>query len=275
MTQPKLMQLRHLAGIVGRPTILEHFEVGRFRVAPSWQFSNCQLAICNCSNSHLVFPHVVRVELLEPLLQAIAVLLLVRQVHGLGVIDHLLVDQDRRARAQRQRDRVARPRVDRDRAGRRLADGSARRRCSPSDRRRRSCRRVACRSWMMLRSRSCVIGRGVWMFSICSAMALASNTPTQIGSTFCPSLSRRMMMGMLVMGSTIRPLMFISIITIAPYSTFVHGVPRVDSVVVTSRRSSNDRYRLADRLAPHAVRARALNRHVNELSQPLRRSWES
>ena len=53
---------------------------------------------------------------------------------------------------------------------------------------------------MMLRSRSCVIGRGVWMFSICSAMALASNTPTQIGSTFCPSLSRRMMMGMFVIG---------------------------------------------------------------------------
>ena len=52
----------------------------------------------------------------------------------------------------------------------------------------------------MLRSRSCVIGRGVWMFSICSAMALASNTPTQIGSTFCPSLSRRMMIGMLVIG---------------------------------------------------------------------------
>ena len=66
---------------------------------------------------------------------------------------------------------------------------------------------------MMLRSRSCVIGRGVWMFSICNAMALASNTPTQIGSTFCPSESRRMMMGMLVMGSTISPLMFISIIT--------------------------------------------------------------
>ena len=32
-------------------------------------------------------------------------------------------------------------------------------------------------------SRSCVIGRGVETFSICSAMALASGTPTQIGST--------------------------------------------------------------------------------------------
>ena len=63
---------------------------------------------------------------------------------------------------------------------------------------------------MTLRSRSCVIGRGVSMFSICSAIALASNTPTQIGSTRWPSWSRRMMIGMLVMGSTIKPLMVIS-----------------------------------------------------------------
>ena len=48
---------------------------------------------------------------------------------------------------------------------------------------------------MTLRSRSCVIGRGVEMFSICSAMALASNMPTQIGSTRCPSLSRRITIG--------------------------------------------------------------------------------
>jgi len=36
---------------------------------------------------------------------------------------------------------------------------------------------------MTLRSRSWVIGRGVAMFSICSAMAFASKMPTQIGST--------------------------------------------------------------------------------------------
>src|SRR5690349_23068120 len=65
--------------------------------------------------------------------------------------------------------------------------------------------------------RSCVIGRGVVTFSICSAMALASNTPTQIGRTRCPSLSRRMMMGMLVMGSTIKPLIVISI-CISPFT---------------------------------------------------------
>ena len=64
---------------------------------------------------------------------------------------------------------------------------------------------------MTFRSRSCVIGRGVVTFSICSAMALASKTPTQIGSTRCPSLSRRMMIGMLVIGSTISPLIVISI----------------------------------------------------------------
>ena len=53
---------------------------------------------------------------------------------------------------------------------------------------------------MTFRSRSCVIGRGVEMFSICSAMAFASKMPTQIGSTRCPSLSRRMTIGMFVTG---------------------------------------------------------------------------
>src|SRR5437867_10812253 len=64
---------------------------------------------------------------------------------------------------------------------------------------------------MTLRSRSCVIGRGVAMFSICSAMAFASKIPTQIGRTRWPSLSRRITIGMFVMGSTINPLMVISI----------------------------------------------------------------
>src|SRR5215468_11188939 len=64
---------------------------------------------------------------------------------------------------------------------------------------------------MMFRRRSWVIGRGVVTFSICSAIALASKMPTQIGSTRCPSLSRRMTMGVLVTGSTISPLIDISI----------------------------------------------------------------
>src|SRR6185503_7865022 len=48
-------------------------------------------------------------------------------------------------------------------------------------------------------------------FSICNAMALASKMPTQIGSTRCPSLSRRITIGVFVMGSTISPLIDISI----------------------------------------------------------------
>src|SRR5687768_11251620 len=67
------------------------------------------------------------------------------------------------------------------------------------------------RSEITFFSRSCVIGRGVVTFSICKAIAFASKTPTQIGSTRWPSLSRRMMMGMLVIGSTISPLIVISI----------------------------------------------------------------
>ena len=59
---------------------------------------------------------------------------------------------------------------------------------------------------MTLRSRSCVIGRGVAMFSICSAMAFASKMPTQIGSTLCPSLSRRMTIGVFVIGVDHQPL---------------------------------------------------------------------
>ena len=51
------------------------------------------------------------------------------------------------------------------------------------------------RSLIRLRSRSCVIGRGVATFSICSAMALASKMPTQIGRTRSPSLSFRMTIG--------------------------------------------------------------------------------
>src|SRR5688572_10071659 len=42
-------------------------------------------------------------------------------------------------------------------------------------------------------------------------MSLASKTPTQMGRRRCPSWSRRMMMGMLVIGSIMRPLIVISI----------------------------------------------------------------
>src|SRR5437762_1401335 len=62
---------------------------------------------------HLVLAEIVRVEALQPLVETIGVGLLAREVDGLRVVDHRLLDVDRRARPQRQRDRVARARVDR------------------------------------------------------------------------------------------------------------------------------------------------------------------
>src|SRR6266851_10224580 len=58
--------------------------------------------------------------------------------------------------------------------------------------------------------RSCVMGRGVEIFSSSSAMALASKRPTQMGSERLSSSSRRMSTGMLESGSSASPLTFIS-----------------------------------------------------------------
>src|SRR5579875_472674 len=58
--------------------------------------------------------------------------------------------------------------------------------------------------------RSWVMGRGVVTFSISRAMALASYTPTQMGRTVLPLMSRRMTIGILVTGSIISPRIFIS-----------------------------------------------------------------
>ena len=62
------------------------------------------------------------------------------------------------------------------------------------------------------------MGRGVSTFSSRSAIAFASKIPTQIGRTRSPSTSRSQMMGMLVSGSTVSPLMAISISTPVPSS---------------------------------------------------------
>src|SRR4051812_26904383 len=105
---------------------------------------------------------------------------------------------------------------------------------------------------MMLRSRSCVIGRGVAMFSICSAIAFASKMPTQIGSTRSPSLSRRITIGMFVIGSTISPLIDISICMTA-YNLCPGWVP------------------VKRRAPPHAVRARPLDPDPQRPANPLRR----
>src|ERR1035441_9176103 len=58
--------------------------------------------------------------------------------------------------------------------------------------------------------RSWVMGRGVETFSISRAMALASYTPTQIGSTTLPFRSFKITMGVLVTGSIMSPRIFIS-----------------------------------------------------------------
>src|SRR5262249_41066651 len=69
--------------------------------------------------------------------------------------------------------------------------------------------------------RSCVMGRGVATFSISSAIAFASYTPTQMGSTVLPFRSLRITMGMLVTGSIMSPRIFIST-SMAPSQTPLH-----------------------------------------------------
>src|SRR5215510_6523895 len=98
------------------------------------------------------------------------------------------------------------------------------------------------------------------MFSIWSAIAFASNVPTQIGSTFCPSLSRRMTMGMLVMGSTIKPLMVISIcMTLQPRRAERPCQTPADFVH-------------AGGASPDAVRTRPLDAHGDRPADPVGRS---
>src|SRR5438128_2071125 len=64
---------------------------------------------------HLIFPEIVGIQALEPLLQPVGVRLLRREIHRLRVVDHRLLDEDRCPRPQRQCNRVARARVDRHR----------------------------------------------------------------------------------------------------------------------------------------------------------------
>src|SRR5688572_28016320 len=123
---------------------------------------------------------------------------------------------------------------------------------------------------MMFRSRSCVIGRGVTMFSIWSAIAFASKMPTQIGRTRSPSLSLRMTMGMLVIGSTIRPLMVISINMALTQRTALHSVSRN---AVAAFLATHKRCRCLDRvghLASQAVRPAAPDPNPHGPSDPGR-----
>src|SRR5579871_4080980 len=58
--------------------------------------------------------------------------------------------------------------------------------------------------------RSWVIGRGVDTFSISSAIAFASYTPTQMGNTVSPPTSFNITIGIFETGSSIRPRTVIS-----------------------------------------------------------------
>src|SRR3954471_23259940 len=111
---------------------------------------------------------------------------------------------------------------------------------------------------MTFRSRSWVIGRGVVTFSIWSAIAFASGTPTQIGSTRCSALSRRMMIGMFVIGSTISPLIVISICMIS----VPVPVSRTHHSNVGTRHGRVKR----NRLASETVRRRAGDPHPHDLT---------
>src|SRR3989442_4561925 len=115
---------------------------------------------------------------------------------------------------------------------------------------------------MTFRNRSCVIGRGVEIFSICSAMALASKMPTQIGSTRWPSLSRRMTIGMLVMGSTIRPSMVISICMALQPRRRTHACQTSAYLIHPNG------------TAPHAVRSGTFDANRNRSADPLWRSGQ-
>src|SRR3954469_21149665 len=66
-------------------------------------------------------------------------------------------------------------------------------------------------SVMTLRRRSCVIGLWGVIFSISKAIALASYAPTQIGSIVSLFTSFRMIMGVALVGSIIRPRILTSI----------------------------------------------------------------
>src|SRR5688572_3547306 len=85
------------------------------------------------------------------------------------------------------------------------------------------------------------------MFSICSAIAFASKIPTQIGNTRSPTRSLRITMGMFVTGSTMSPLIVISI------SMWLRSLSTIGT----------------DRLAPQAVGARATNGHGDGLPDPV------
>src|SRR3970040_47417 len=82
--------------------------------APSQECGHCRKVGRECqraragdkqvTRSHLVFAHVVRIEALEPLLEALGIPLFRGEVDGLRVVDHGVLDQNRGAGGPRSRE---------------------------------------------------------------------------------------------------------------------------------------------------------------------------
>jgi hypothetical protein len=139
------------------------------------------------------------------LLQAIGVLLVVGEVHGLSPPGWGARVRMGGAGAERQGDGVAGPRVDGDGAGRRL---------QVDERVERVLLQVAdddllhCRLQILDDVPDQVVCHRPRRLDVLDLQrdGVGLEHATQIGGTFCPSRSRRMMIGMLVIGSTISPL---------------------------------------------------------------------
>src|SRR5882672_11709376 len=61
---------------------------------------------------HFVLPHLIRIEILEPLANPLRLPCVLRQVGVLRLFDHVALHEDWRSGAQRQGNRVTRARVD-------------------------------------------------------------------------------------------------------------------------------------------------------------------
>ena len=178
-----------------------------------WDRNRAILGRRSCAVSrtplHLV-AHVVRIEALQPPLQPVLVGLIGRDLEGPGLVEH-------RRRARRSARGSARPARARRWAAHRpesrrrpAAVPGTRRRCSPFRSAMMTRETVTPSAPTTSRSRSCVIGRGGDSFRSAARWRWPPPGPTQIGSTRCPSASRRITIGTFVTGSSISPLTCIS-----------------------------------------------------------------
>src|SRR5438270_10473139 len=118
----------------------------------------------------------------------------------------------------------------------------------------------------MFCSRSCVIGRGIAVFSNSSAIALASKIPTQIGSTRSLPMSFSTMIGIFVTGSIISPRICISTSSEVCVTEWVEVV----AISVQNHKLRNPRHRHKRRTL-HRIRYRLANQAVRQrLRNPYR-----